>query len=109
MPDGKVLEFEPTLTPQCQTFEPMDEVAVGYRPRPGTLGTLEPVGGAAALVVGAWPAPLASRRPQSARAPAKSPRTSRSEARCTRAAASAGAALSTVPSKASAAGKSCRY
>ena len=59
-PDGKVYEFEPVVTPQCQTFIPMDAVNVSYRPMPGTLGSLIPLGGDLAYVTGAWPAPLHS-------------------------------------------------
>ncbi len=43
MPDGQVLEFDMRLTPQCEPFA----YTVGnvvYQARPGTLGTLLPVG-----------------------------------------------------------------
>ena len=59
-PDGKVHEFETIVSPQCQPFIPIDEVTVSFKPLPGTLGTLVPVGGNLAYVTGAWPPPLQS-------------------------------------------------
>ena len=50
------------LTPQCQTFLPIQEVSISYRPVPGTntLGTLVPIDGTDAAVVGAWPSTFAA-------------------------------------------------
>jgi len=54
-PSGRVHEFETVLTPQCQPFAPMDVVRVGFRARPGSLGTLAVAGNDEALVVGSFP------------------------------------------------------
>jgi YD repeat-containing protein len=55
LPDGKLLQFEPTVTPQCQFLIPPLEVTLGFRPLPGTLGTLEPLDVTSALVALSWP------------------------------------------------------
>jgi RHS repeat-associated protein len=57
-PDGKVYEFEPVLTPSCQTIIPPQGTTVSFRARPGTLGTLTPIGGGDTLVLGNFPGPL---------------------------------------------------
>ena len=54
LPGGKVLEFEATPSPECQPYVPPDLVTVTYRPRPGTLGTLVPVGTSEAYVIGSF-------------------------------------------------------
>ena len=38
-PDGKVYEFEPTLSRSCQFAIPLEETTVGYQPRPGTVAS----------------------------------------------------------------------
>ncbi len=55
LPNGLVFEFDVLLTPSCRTYVPPDEVTVSYRPRPGTQGTLVPVDGNVAAVIGSWP------------------------------------------------------
>jgi RHS repeat-associated protein len=54
-PEGKVYEFEAVPNPQCQRLVPLDATTVTYRPRPGTVGTLAPVGNADVLLLGSWP------------------------------------------------------
>jgi RHS repeat-associated protein len=56
LPDGRLLEFEPSVTPQCQQIIPPQFVALGFRALPGTLGTLEALDvGGDLLVPGPWP------------------------------------------------------
>lgn len=56
LPDGRLLEFEPTVTPQCQQILPPQFVDLGFRALPGTLGTLEALDTAGQLLVpGPWP------------------------------------------------------
>jgi RHS repeat-associated protein len=54
-PDGKAYEFDPVLSPQCQSFVPVQSAAVTYVARPGTLGTLAPMGGGLVTVASEWP------------------------------------------------------
>ena len=54
-PDGRVQEFELRVTPQCQTFVPMETVTASFAPIGSTLGRLEVVGSNQAEVVGSWP------------------------------------------------------
>lgn len=42
LPDGKALQFQPILMPQCQAFAPQQQVTLGFRPMPGTNATLAP-------------------------------------------------------------------
>jgi RHS repeat-associated protein len=55
LPDGRVLDFQMTLTPSCQPFAPIDFVHVTYVPVGNTLGTLTPVNGSDAYVLASWP------------------------------------------------------
>lgn len=55
LPDGRVLDFQVTLTPSCQPFAPIDFVRVTYTPVGNTLGTLAPVNGSDAYVFASWP------------------------------------------------------
>jgi len=56
LPDGKVLRFQPKLTPECQLFSPPQVVTISYVPLPGTLGSLEMLDqNPQALVVGSFP------------------------------------------------------
>src|SRR6185436_19270326 len=57
-PDGKVYEFEPTLSRSCQFALPLEETTVGYQPRPGTVASLEPLDGGNVFAVGSWPGPV---------------------------------------------------
>jgi RHS repeat-associated protein len=59
LPDGKVLQFEPTLTPECQFLIPQEFVNLGWRALPGTQGTLESLDNDPQLLVsGGFPGPL---------------------------------------------------
>jgi len=58
LPDGTVYKFEMTVSPQCQSFLPIQEATVSYRALPPALGTLTPVGGAVVDVAGSWPGPM---------------------------------------------------
>jgi YD repeat-containing protein len=55
LPGGRVQEFDMVVSPACQPFIPPDLVTVSYRPRPGSLGTLAPMGDGEAWVAGSWP------------------------------------------------------
>ncbi|HEY7412402.1 MAG TPA: FG-GAP-like repeat-containing protein, partial [Vicinamibacteria bacterium] len=55
LPGGRVQEFEMVVSPACQPFIPPDLVTVSYRPRPGSLGSLAPMGDREAWVAGSWP------------------------------------------------------
>jgi RHS repeat-associated protein len=55
LPDGQVLEFRPTLQPQCQQLVPPSQVTLGFAALPGTQGTLVPLDADLALVAGSWP------------------------------------------------------
>jgi RHS repeat-associated protein len=43
LPNGKVEEFDLTITPQCRQFVPIDYPTISYTPRPGTTSTLQPL------------------------------------------------------------------
>jgi hypothetical protein len=43
LPDGKIFEFDPVVTPSCQQFAPIESATIAYQARPGTVGTLVPV------------------------------------------------------------------
>ena len=58
MTDGKVLEFEPVISPSCQQFLPIDGATVSFRPLPGTNASLAPAGDGFVFVVGSWPGPM---------------------------------------------------
>jgi len=55
--DGRVWEYEPVLQPSCQFGVPIQDVRITYKPSQGSaaLGTLEPLDGVYAAVVGSWP------------------------------------------------------
>jgi RHS repeat-associated protein len=59
-PDGRVHEFEPVLTPSCQSGGPIQVTSLSFRPRPGTttLGTLSVVGNNSVIPAGTWPGPM---------------------------------------------------
>jgi RHS repeat-associated protein len=57
LPDGRVLDFQMTLTPACQPFAPIDFAHVSYAPVGTTLGTLVPASGADVYVFASWPGP----------------------------------------------------
>jgi RHS repeat-associated protein len=54
LPGGEVMEFEPRITPGCQSFAPIAVASISYVPRPGstTQGTLRPASGNTVLVSG---------------------------------------------------------
>lgn len=54
-PDNTVYEFEPVTDPECQVLFPPTFVTVGFRPRPGTVATLEPLDASSVLAPGPWP------------------------------------------------------
>ncbi len=55
LPDDTVLEFDASLTPSCSAFT-LSATTMIFTPRPGTLATIQPVGGADLLVVATgWP------------------------------------------------------
>lgn len=56
-PTGKVYEFEPTVTPQCQQILPPRFVDLGFRALPGTTATLEVLDLGQLLVEAGWPGP----------------------------------------------------
>ena len=58
LPDGRVLDFQMTLTPSCQPFAPIDVARVTYVPIGNTLGTLTPASGADVYVFASWPGPV---------------------------------------------------
>lgn len=41
LPDGRVEEFDLTVTPSCQQFVPIQYPTISYTPRPGTTSTLQ--------------------------------------------------------------------
>ncbi len=57
LPDGRVQEFEPVVTPSCQPFVPIDHATMSFKPLAGTatLGTLAPVDGGEVEVLANWP------------------------------------------------------
>ena len=61
-PGGRVYQFEPVLTPSCQTFLPIQEATISYRAVAPTLGTLQPADGGRVFVVGSQPGPRAALR-----------------------------------------------
>jgi RHS repeat-associated protein len=56
-PTGKVYEFEPTVSPQCQQILPPRFVDLGFRALPGTTAKLEALGLGELLVEAGWPGP----------------------------------------------------
>jgi RHS repeat-associated protein len=58
MPDGRVYEFESTLSRSCQFALPLQETTVGFQPRPGTVASLAPMDGGDVFAVGSWPGPV---------------------------------------------------
>src|SRR5262249_47323875 len=55
MPGGKVYEFEPVVTPACQSFVPIQEATITYKPIAPTLGSLVPADGGGVIIIGSWP------------------------------------------------------
>ena len=55
LPDGKVEEFDFTPTPTSSRLVPLEFLTPGYTPRPGTRGTLTPVGNPSLIIEGAQP------------------------------------------------------
>lgn len=58
LPDGTTYAFDVSLTPQCQALVPPDQVTIGFTPEPGTVATLNVMGGNQATVEGAFPGPV---------------------------------------------------
>lgn len=58
LPEGRVLEFEPVLTPSCQQVLPVQQTTVTFRPLPGSVGTLAALDSADAFVLGGQPGPV---------------------------------------------------
>lgn len=58
LPDGEVLKFEPTLSPQCQQFAPPQDLTLGFRPLSGTNAKLESLSSTSMYVAGSWPGPV---------------------------------------------------
>ncbi|NIS81748.1 MAG: hypothetical protein GTO14_16420 [Anaerolineales bacterium] len=52
LPSGSVHKFEPTVNPQCQLIAPIQFATVGFRPLPGTNGSLIPLGANDVLITG---------------------------------------------------------
>jgi RHS repeat-associated protein len=58
MPDDSVARFEPVLTPTCQSVAPPTYVTVGFKPLPGTYGSLDALDGIEAAVSSSTPGPV---------------------------------------------------
>lgn len=58
LPDGKVEEFDLRPTPSSSQLVPLQEVTAQYQPRPGTRGTLVPLGDATLFIFDPQPGPV---------------------------------------------------
>jgi len=57
-PGNKVLKFQASVTPHCQSVAPITSATLSFTPMPGTHGTLEVLGSADVQVEGSIPGPV---------------------------------------------------